>query len=87
MNPALVHLSLMSPELQQAAAGVTKALTVVMKARKPNQIEAAGDALAEAVGGVRRAVEAFITRRWWRRKPRRRPVTTAIERAPRSGGA
>lgn len=87
MNPALVHLSLMSPDLQQAATGVTTALAAVIEARKPDQIEAAGDALAEAVGGVRRAVEAFITRRWWRRKPRRRPATTAIERAPRSSAA
>ena len=63
INPALVQLSLMSPELQRAVTAVTKALTSVMKARKPSEIEGAGDALAEAVGGVRRAVEAFITRR------------------------
>ena len=61
MNPALVHLSLLSPDLQQAAAGVTKALTAVIKARKPDQIDAAGNALAEAIGAVRRAVEAFST--------------------------
>lgn len=60
MNPALVHLSLTSSELQQAAAGVTNALTALMKARKPDEIDAAGNALAEAVGSVRRAVEAFI---------------------------
>ena len=81
INPALMQLSLMSPELQQAATRVTKALTAVMKARKPSEIEAAGDGLAEAVGGVRRAVEAFITRRWWRKKARRRPPTAALGRA------
>lgn len=76
MNPALVQLSLMSPELQQAAVSVTKALTIVIQAGKPGEIDAAADALAEAVGGVRHAVEALVARRWWRRKPWRRTRTS-----------
>jgi hypothetical protein len=88
MNPALVQLSLISPELQQAVTRVTKALTAVIKARKPGEIEAAGDELAVAVGGTRRAVEALIARRWWkrRRKPRHRSAA-ALERAPRGNAA
>jgi len=81
MIPALVQLSLISPDLQQAAVRVNRALTRVTQARKSGEIDAAGDALAAAVSDVRQAVKAFIARRWWRRKPRRRAATAAIERA------
>jgi len=59
ISAALMYLSLMSLGLQQAAIRVTEALDEVWKAKKPGDITAAGDGLAQAVGGLRRAVDTF----------------------------
>jgi hypothetical protein len=68
ITATLVHLSQMSPGLKQAAINTTEALDEVWKAGKPEAIKpaeaakVAGDGLAKAIGGVRRAVDAFTAR-------------------------
>jgi hypothetical protein len=67
IGPALVQLSLMSDGLQSAASPVGDAVGAVMKARKPADAKAADEQLQKTIAGLRRAVHAFGTRRWWQR--------------------
>jgi len=76
-NTALVQLSLMSPELQEAATRVNEALAATGNARKPRDAKAADKQLGEAIAGLRAAVVEYTSRR---RRHGSRPLPAAVSR-------
>jgi len=80
IGPALVQLSLMSEGLQAAASPVGDAVGAVMKARRPRDVKAADEQLQKTIAGLRRAVNAFGTRRWWQRAVD--PASATLEAKP-----
>lgn len=82
-NPALVSLSLLSPELQAPCAEVADALGAGLQARGRKDITQAQTDLSRAIGRLRGAVYAFTTPPRGLRLHRRRHAAAAV---PRSSG-
>jgi hypothetical protein len=78
ITPALVSLSLFSPQLQEAASQMNNALTAAARACEKDK-RAANTELSAAIAGLRTAVYEFTTPQ--RRFPRR----PALKAAPKTG--
>jgi hypothetical protein len=70
-NPALISLSLLSPQLQAACSSVAGALAGAVRARRRKHMLRASEDLSRAVSELRAAVCAFTEPRHW--KPWQRP--------------